>query len=108
MPSDRSGALTRLSRMRIRSSQASTGGFQPGAARSRRCRAVPSINEEADVRVRWFRCRTRELPTLPKRDPGSNLRAWMLEQTRVFPRVRPGCAVRLSPALEWGGNGGRW
>jgi len=94
--------------MRIRSSQASTGGFQPGAARSRRCRAVPSINEEADVRVRWFRCRTRELPTLPKRDPGSNLPAWMHEQTRVFPTVRPGSPGRLTPAQEWRANGGRW
>lgn len=60
------------------------------------------------MRVRWFRCRTRELPTLPKRDPGSNLPAWMREPTRVFPTVRPGSPGRLTRAQEWRANGGRW
>jgi hypothetical protein len=71
-------------------------------------RAAPSNDEEVDVRIRWFRCRARELPALPKRDPGHNLPAWMREPTRMFPTLEPGRPGRLTPAQEWRANGGRW
>ena len=60
------------------------------------------------MRIRWIRCCTRELPTLPKREPGNNLPAWMRAPTRVFPTLQPGRPGRLTPAQEWRANGGRW
>ncbi|MFJ8577585.1 hypothetical protein [Micromonospora sp. NPDC093277] len=58
------------------------------------------------MRTRWFWCRTRALPMLPKREPGNNLPAWMREPTRVFPTLQPGRPGRLTPGQEWRGERG--
>ncbi|MFF5171165.1 hypothetical protein ACFY3U_00840 [Micromonospora sp. NPDC000089] len=59
------------------------------------------------MRTRWFWCRTREVPALPRREPGAAAPAWTRQPTCVFPTVQPGRPGRLTPAQEWRANGGR-
>ncbi|GAA2715638.1 hypothetical protein GCM10010429_36860 [Micromonospora olivasterospora] len=59
------------------------------------------------MRIRWFRCRTKALPSLPKRERGKHLPGWMTQPTDVFPTNDPGRAGRLTRAQEWRANGGR-